>query len=230
MISEVVTLILSFGPHTMVASAVLSSVKSITLFLSSEVLMSLLPLKQEPKSQQLPRDHSQNGSELWGQPLSHPFCEQCCPAQACVFALIFSTSLPCGVHSSLTAIDDWHWAHYCLKPPHQWGFHPLPYINNNPTAPFQNSPCPLPFLYSLYYYLTYFKATYLRTHLPELDVYSMSTRVSAGLFTEALLGLEWVHTVGVKLKPPHRVKWDQSWLQRTKSSFHFNIAGVLDEP
>lgn len=55
MISEVVTLILSFGPHTIVASAVLSSVKSITLFLSPEILMSHLLLIQEPKSQQLPR-------------------------------------------------------------------------------------------------------------------------------------------------------------------------------
>lgn len=146
------------------------------------------------------------------------------PVQVCVFALIGSASLPCKAHSSLPVIDDWHWAH--RKPPHQWGLRSLPYINKNSIAPLQNSPWPLPFLYSMSYHLTYVKVTYLRTHLPELDAYSMRTWASAGLFTEAFLGLEWLHTVGVKSKPPQWVKRDQNWLQRTKSSFHFSIAGV----
>lgn len=114
-----------------------------------------------------------------------------------------------------------------LQAPSPMGtFHPLPSINN-PTASLQNPPCLLSFLHSMYYHLTYFKATSLRpTRLPELDVYCMRTQTSAGLFSEALWGLEWGHTVGVKSKPLQWVNWEQNWLQRNKSNFHFNIAGV----
>lgn len=175
--------------------------------------MSLLHMKQEPRHEQLPRYHSQNGSELWGQPFTHSFCEQC----------------PLHRHVCLSSLatDDQYWEPVVTSGPLTHGDFSSTSFYKQPSRCLTPEPA-MSAIFSPQHVLSpdNFKSHLFETHLPELDVFSARTQTSAGLSTEALWGLEWVHTVGVKSKPLQWVIWEQNSLQRDKSNFHFNIAGV----